>query len=241
MSTLKRPLEVDTGRIFRWSFFIALVLLQGSVWMSVRQRPARLAARRPMFALHGPGNVRSVLLGALVISGGAALAAKLATAGIATPLLGRWLQPAYDPSAWAFHLPAGETPLATAPARLRRGGWWRPGALVLTRHRVWFMPSAWDAEPWSLDRAQLDRIEPDIPAAARWLPVSHWPDLLQFHTRSGEQASVALADPASILAWFAPTGRSDGANGAGVDAAGNAAAPASPPGSLALPQGVFDA
>ena len=75
------------------------------------------------------------------------------------------------------------------PARRRRracrpdggsGGLWRPGALVLTKRRIWFLPAAWDVEPWSIARDDVERIEAEPPALARFLPVRNWPDLLRF-------------------------------------------------------------
>src|SRR5262245_22771232 len=100
----------------------------------------------------------------------ATLAAMVLVRLILGPLLDWWLRPAFDPSSWLFHLSAGESPAASLPARWRTGGIWRPGALVLTGRRVWFMPAAWGLEPWSLAREDFERVEAEPPALIRYLP-----------------------------------------------------------------------
>ena len=140
----------------------------------------------------------------MFVAGAVTLAANVAVWLILAPLLNSWLRPGFDPSAWMFHLPAGESPADSMPARWKSGGLWRPGALVLTPRRIWFMPAAWDAEPWSIAHDDVERVETKPPALARLLPVRNWPNLLCFTARAGDHASLAVADPDAILAWFAP-------------------------------------
>ena len=166
--------------IFRLSFLVIFLVLEWIVWEQVRQRPVRSAAAphadRPAGALGDPTGVA----GALFLAGTVTLAANMAVRLILTPLLNVWLRPGFDPSGWTFHLPAGETPAASVPARWRTGGRWRPGALVLTKRRLWFLPAGWDVEPWSIARVDVERVEARPPAFARFLPVHNWPDLLRF-------------------------------------------------------------
>src|SRR5262249_27706960 len=122
-------------------------------------------------------------------------------------------------------LSAGEATEASVPARFRSGGSWRPGALVLTGRRLWFLPTAWGPEPWSIARSELERVEAEPPALARLLPVRHWPDRLVFPGGAGEHASFAVAAPDAVLSWFAPTRGGDVAR----------------PRPRVVPEGVFDA
>src|SRR5262249_11136062 len=154
--------------------------LEWSYWGRIARRLAfmprgrvpvlRLAMRTTLWAASG----------ALLLAGVCTLAAVVFTRLILAPLLNCWLRPAFDPSSWMFHLAARESPTARMPARWNSGGISRPGALVLTPRRIWFMPSAWDVEPWSLGRQDLERVETTPSALGRVLPVRHWPDLLRF-------------------------------------------------------------
>jgi hypothetical protein len=163
--------------------------------------------------------------GASIAAGIATLGAMLFVRLILEPLLDLWLRPAFDPSSWMFHLSAGESPAASVPARWKSAGMWRPGALVLTGRRVWFMPASWALEPWSMAREDFEQAEARPPALARFLPVRHWPDLLRLTARSGDQSFFAVADPEAVLAWFGPARRPD----------------TTPPSARVAPQGVFDA
>jgi hypothetical protein len=225
MLPYRTPLEIDSGRIFRWSFFVAFLVLQCIAWAQVRQVPVRRFGRRPMIAMRAPREAVRALARAVFVAGAVTLSANLAVWLILAPLLKSWLRPGFDPSAWMFHLPAGESPADSMPARWKSGGLWRPGALVLTARRIWFMPAAWDAEPWSIAHDDVERVESEPPALARILPVRNWPNLLRFTAKAGDHASLAVVDPDAVLAWFAPPRSPD----------------AVPPGPRAAPQGVFDA
>jgi hypothetical protein len=219
-----KPLELDSGRIFRWSFLAVFLTLEWSYWGRIARRLAfmprgrvpvlRLAMRTTLWAAFG----------AFLLAGVCTLAAAVFTRLILAPLLNCWLRPAFDPSSWMFHLAAGESPTASMPARWNSGGISRPGALVLTPRRIWFMPSDWDVEPWSMARQDLERVETTPSALGRVLPVRHWPDLLRFTARAGNHASFAVAEPDAVLAWFAPPRRPDTTS----------------PSPRGAPQGVFD-
>jgi hypothetical protein len=161
----------------------------------------------------------------LILAGVSTLAGMLFVRLILAPLLDLWLRPASDPSSWMFHLSAGEAPEASVPARIRTDGGWRPGSLVLTGRRLWFLPASWGPEPWSMARQELVRVEAEPPAFARFLPVRHWPARLRLTDRAGEHARFAVADPDAVLGWFVPP----------RDAAAN------PTSARAVPEGVFDA
>jgi len=220
-----KPLEIDAGRVFRWSFLAVFLALEWSAWIRIGRRLAWMPRRRVPVMRLAMWTTTWAAFGAFLLAVVSTLAAMMFTRLILAPLLDRWLRPAFDPSSWMFHLSAVETPMASLPARWRSGGRSRPGALVLTSRRIWFMPSAWDLEPWSIACEDVARVEAKPPVPARVLPVRNWPDLLGFTARTGEQAWFAVADPAAILAWFAPPRRPE--------------LPAASP--RIAPQGVFDA
>ena len=80
---------------------------------------------------------------------------------------------------------------------------------MLTNRRIWFFPAAWDVEPWSLAREEIERIEPEPSRLARLAPIRNWPELLRFSARTKEDARFAVADPDAVLGWFSPDPRRD--------------------------------
>jgi hypothetical protein len=219
------PLEIDSGRVFRWSFLAVFLTLSWSYWGRVARRLAFVPRPRVPLLRLAIRTTWSAAVGAVLMAGVATMAAMLFTRLILRPLLDRWLRPEFDPSSWMFHLAAGETPMASMAARWQCGGRSRPGALVLTGRRIWFMPSAWDLEPWWMARQDIERVDTKPPTLARVLPVRHWPDLLRFTGRAGDHAWFAVADPRAVLTWLEPDRRLDSA----------------PAGPRVAPQGVFDA
>lgn len=201
MAPSRLPLQVDAGRIFRWSFLLIFLAFEWMVWEQIRHRPRlRPGLRIAVFLVV----TRRAAVVALIMAGTITVAAMLLVRLVVAPLLDLWLRPAHDPSSWLFHLSAGEAPEASVSARWRSGGGWRPGALVLTDRRIWFLPSAWGPEPWSMPRRDCERVEAEPSRLARFLPVRHWPDRVRFTDRSGESASFAVSDPGAVLGWFAP-------------------------------------
>lgn len=224
MPTSRKPLEIDAGRIFRWSFLLFFLAFEWIVWDHLRQRPIKRPGLRIVMFLLAPWATRRAALAALILAGATTVAGMLFVRLVVAPLMNLWLNPGFDPTSWTFHLSAGESPQASVPARFWVDGGWRPGALVLTGRRIWFLPSAWGPEPWSLARTELTRAEAEPAALARFLPVRHWPDRLRLTGRAGDHA-FAVADPDTVLAWFAAP-------------AGGDAAPHRP---RAATEGVFDA
>jgi hypothetical protein len=224
MPPSRKPLEIDPGWIFRWSFLAAFLALSAPFWVRIGRRLAMMPVRPILVLRLVIRTTQWAAVGALLLAGLTLLAGIVFSRLILAPLLDRWLRPAFDPSSWMFHLAAGESPTASVPARWKSGGTSRPGALVLTGRRIWFMPSAWDLEPWSMTRQDVERVEAKPPALARVLPVRNWPDLLRITARTGDEAWFAVADPGVVLAWFAPSRRPDTRS----------------PGPRVAPQGVFD-
>jgi hypothetical protein len=225
MPPSRQTLELDAGRIFRWSFVLILLIYAWGLWRRVPWRRVRRPGERLLIFLLAPWGMRRAAIAALIVSSAVTIGAMLFVRLVVAPLLNLWLRPAYDPSAWSFHLSAGESPETWVPTRFQTRAGWRPGALVLTARRIWFMPAAWDAEPWSMPRQELVRIEARPPAFARFLPLRHWPDRLRFTDRAGDQAAFAMADPDAVLSWLAPSRNGD----------------AAPPRPRVVPEGAFDA
>lgn len=225
MPPTRQTLELDAGPIFRWSFLLIFLVYAWGLWRRIPWRRVRRPGHRLLLFLLAPWGLRRAALAALILSCAVTIGGMLFVRLVVAPLLNLWLRPAYDPSAWSFHLSAGETPEASVPARFRTGASWRPGALVLTGRRLWFLPSAWDAEPWSMARKDLERLEAEPPAFARFLPLRHWPDRLRFTDRAGGRAAFAVADPDAVLSWFSPSRQDEAAL----------------PRPRAVPEGVFDA
>lgn len=202
MPTSRKPIEVDAGRVFRWSFLIAFLAIEWIIWDRLCRRPMRRPVLRPLVLLLAPWATRRAALLGLIGAGAWTVAGMVFVRRVVEPMLSLWLRPRYDPSSWAFHLSAGEAPEASVPARLLADGHWRPGALVRTARRIWFLPSQWGPEPWSMARGEIGRVEAVPPGFARSLPVLHWPDRVRFTSRSGEAAAFAVDDPDAVLAWF---------------------------------------
>jgi hypothetical protein len=150
----------------------------------------------------------SSLFVATLIAAGLTLAAFLAVKLVVSPLLNAWLTPRIDPTAVLFHLTPGEVSLSSIPARRKWGWGWQPGALVVTDRRIWFLPAAWSAEPWSASRSEVVVCDAGLPLVATVGPIHNWPEHLRLRMRDGCQSTFAVSDPGSLLAYFEPAGRS---------------------------------
>ena len=150
MPTSRKPLEINSGRLFRLSFLIIFIVLEWIVWEQVRQRPVRVPRHRVQIVLRRPGRPDGRLLSAAV-------------PGRDGHPGGEHGRPADPDAALECVAQAGVRPLGVdvpPPGRRDAGGeragpmedrrTWRPGALVLTKRRIWFLPAGWDVEPWSI-------------------------------------------------------------------------------------------
>jgi hypothetical protein len=223
MPPSSKELQADIGRVFWRTFLLVFLLREVIVWNWLLARvPLR---RRVLILLLWPGGtVRSVFM-ALFAAAFFTLLLVLVVRLIITPALNLWLKPAIDPSEWMFHLAASESPVAISRARRKSGSRWQPGALVLTDRRLWFFPSVWYHEPWSLACKDLDRLEPVPAPIATLAPIRNWPARLRFSSPARDESTFAVADPDAVLAWFRPATNQDESRAA--------------PG--ATRQGVFDA
>ena len=127
MLSSRKRIEIDSGRVFRWSFLVIFLLLEWFTWQRIGRRLMFLPVRRvPIVRVAIWASWRAAFA-ATVLAGGVTLAASLFVSLIWQRLLDLWRRPAFDPSAWLFHLHAGEVPVASLPARWKSDGGWRPG------------------------------------------------------------------------------------------------------------------
>jgi len=204
-----RSLQIDIQWIFWRLFWFVFLVCQFAVWQRVRRLLPRGMGHRNFIMHMVLPSVLSSLFVATLMAAGLTLFAFLAVKLVVGPLLSSWLTPAVDPTAVQFHLAAGEASLTSMPAR-RRWGWsWQPGALVVTDRRIWFLPTAWNLEPWSASRSEIVRCEAELPTFAMMLPIGNWPELLRLTIRDGCQSTYAMADPRSLLAYFDSGGQGE--------------------------------
>lgn len=169
-------------------------LLQLARWVWIRRVVRRNQAIAAMVIWTPRVLFYAFLLGAIVT-----VLADLLVRFVIRPLVRRWLSPPNEELVGSFHLDARERILRSTPARRSAGMLWPPGQLVLTDRKVWFFPSAWDAEPWSmpLDRCQDARTV----EAPRFLLgfVTDLPERLQIPTGPGQHETFVLLDPDLVL------------------------------------------
>ena len=209
MPPTRKPLEVNTVWVFWRAFVLFFLALEWLLWQHIRQLPIRAPRHRLIVFLLAPKATRFSAFNAMLLAGCVTLLAALAVQLILRPLLNLWLKPSVDPSRWQFHLPAGETVVASVPGRWKSEGRWQSGEVVLTNRRIWFLPAAWGVEPWTLAREQLERIDTEPSWLARLAAIQNWPELLRISARTGEHARFAVADPEVVQAWFTPDLRRD--------------------------------
>ncbi len=201
-----QSLQIDINWIFWRVFWLVFLVCQLAIWQHLRRLLPRGMGRRN-FVMHMviPSALSSLFLAMLVAAGLTFLAFVLVKL-VLEPALRSWLTPAVDPSVVLFHVAPGEVSLASIPAR-RQWGWsWQPGALIVTDRRLWFLPTAWNLEPWSASRSEIIGCDAEVPALAALVPIRNWPEQLRVGMRDGCVSTFAVANPASLKAWFQPAG-----------------------------------
>jgi len=199
-----RSLQIDINWIFWRVFWLVFLVCQFAIWHHMRRRlPRGMGHRNFLLHMIVPSTLSSLFLATLVAAALTFLAFFVVKL-LLEPLLRTWLTPSVDPTAALFHLAPGEVSLASISAR-RRWGWsWHPGSLVVTDRRIWFLPMAWNLEPWSVSRSEIVGCAAEPPALAMLIPIRNWPEQLRLEMRDGCQVTFAAADPRSLLAWLQP-------------------------------------
>jgi hypothetical protein len=196
-------LRLAFGTVF-WSTAAVTFLVRQLALLSFirrRLRWLRHSKRVVFFLYQSPKSLYlAFAIGALV-----AVIADLLVRFVLAPQLARWFEPRPADPAFAtpveFQLGAREWVVSRSPARQQNGRGWAAGELILSNQRLFFLPHAWDREPWSVPLVDLQgfRVEP-APKLVLGL-VRGLPDRLVLDTVEGESA-FAVADPLQILDWF---------------------------------------
>ena len=121
------------------------------------------------------------------------------------PLIVRWYYPSKMGDDFgtplSFRLASQEKILTEIPARIVEGRIARPGSLVQTNRRIWFVPFDWSAELWSIEPKDTSKASTK-PAQSRLGGVLRGlPDRLVFADRAGHETQFLLAEPQKVLAW----------------------------------------
>jgi hypothetical protein len=197
-----KQVEIDARWIYGRSFLLFFLVNQLVAWHRLSQLPIRMPGHRMILFLVAPWATPQSFAVALLAAGILSLLAILVVRLVVRPLWNLWLNPTVDPDLGLFHTSATEVIVASLPARRRLGARWQPGSLALTGRRVWFFPTAWDGEPWSLELEEADRIKRERSFVPGLLPVRNWPVPFHLIGRSGQDATFAVADVDAVAAWL---------------------------------------
>jgi hypothetical protein len=197
------PIRLAFGPVFWRLSMIVFALKELASWKHVRPWLIGAPPSKYVAALIYI-TPQSILIGFLIgfaVTLGLAILVKL----LAGPIAARWYAPAQTGSELTplpFHLETGESMVAEAPARRRSARGWKPGTLILTDRRLWFFPTAWDLEPWSVPVADLASIRNLRRRTLTGPIIRGVPDSLRIRGRSGEDAVFAVAEPKLVRGWF---------------------------------------
>jgi hypothetical protein len=212
-----KQIGIDARWIYGRSFLLFFLVNQLVVWHRLSQLPIRMPGHRMILFLVAPWATPQSFAVALLAAGILTILSILVVRLIVRPLWSLWLNPTVDPAWGLFHTSAGESIVSSMPARRRSSPRWQPGSLALTNRRVWFFPSAWDGEPWSLDLDEADRIEQESSIVAGLLPIRNWPVPFHILGRSGQVATFAVADLDAVRSWFGSRAGKASRGSAGTD------------------------
>jgi len=195
-------LRLAFGRLL-WSVTgVLIVIREAGLWwflhrMRVGPGPSRLLA----MIYYSPGLIFQCLLIGIIV----AVAADLIVRLVVRPLAARWYSPREDASSShpaPFRLGPDEAIELEMPARRRVGRRWLPGTLLGTNRRAWFVPFAWDAEPWSCPWEEVE----DVRVLSARRPsrglLRGWPDPVTIRDGRGDEATFLVAETTSLLDWF---------------------------------------
>lgn len=186
---------------------LALVIFLIAEWYHWHHVGRVLRVRQPVlkiqyWALRTP----YLVFLSLFLAGLLTLAAALVVRWGVRPWLAKWLDPPRLPedsgNSYIFHLHPTEEVIAESPARWDTGQAWLAGKLVLTSQRIWFAPSAWDADLWSLPLEEVRSLRATpAPGLARGFIVG-LPDQVEIVGGPGVLETFAVPEPARVLTWL---------------------------------------
>ncbi len=219
-------IRLATGPFLWWSFAILALTGELALWAAIHRQARGFPAGLRLAWLIGY-TPRTVFLAFVLASLLTVVVDVLVKMLVDLPMR-RWLVPRNDREddayqGFGFHLGPTEQVLDEVPARMLARPRSLPGTLVLTDRRVWFFPSAWDAEPWSSPRDQvrsatvappsgflsklLRGLPPQIhldpgPQAE---PSSEFERFADPDSRSDPRVKFVLAEPGRVRSWFVAT------------------------------------
>lgn len=201
---MKTPaIRLDFGAMFWRVFLVAAVLAEIALWnrlrpfMFNRGTGFRVAA----MILKSPKALCNAFLIAAVIT----VLIDLYVRFIMWPIMSRWYVPRQDAgfgAPMAFRLGSAEKILDEMPARIIQGRHSSPGTLVRTNQHLWFSPSAWDGEPWSLATGDLAGVLSRPHHVRMGSLIRGLPDRVIVCDRLGNETKFAVLHPEELLDWF---------------------------------------
>jgi hypothetical protein len=201
-------LWVNRGRLF-WSLGTLVFAVREVFVLRLVLRKVRPGHRVLVFLANRNATPRSLIV-ALVTASVATFLAELIVGLLLAPAVRMWLTPRTDSSDGAFRLSANERVLDSTPARRKMGRSWPAGTLVRTNLRLWFFPTAWDAEPWTVPIAGPEEVGLEPCAGFAWGLTGGVPDRVRVASGVDTAEVFAVADPATVLSWFGPSGAPSG-------------------------------
>ncbi|WP_169977416.1 hypothetical protein [Tautonia rosea] len=216
-------IRLATGR-FLWGSFAVLALTgELALWAAIHRQARGFPAGLRLAWLIGY-TPRTVFLAFVLASLLTVVVDFLVKILVDLPMR-RWLAPRNDHEGdashgFGFHLGPTEQVLDQVPGRLLTRPRSVPGSLILTDRRFWFVPSAWDAETWSVPRDQvrsatimphagflgkfLRGVPPQLllDAGSQAGPTTEFERLDDLDSRSDPRIRFALAEPRRVRSWF---------------------------------------
>ncbi len=197
------PIRLAFGPVFWRLSMIVFALKELASWRHIRPWLVGAPAGKYLAALVYI-TPQSILVGFLL---GFAISVVLAVLVkvFAGPIAARWYEPAQtgsDLTPVAFHLEPGEAVVAETSARRRSVRGWKPGTLVLTEKRLWFFPTGWEVEPWSVAVDEIASIKNLRRRSVMGPIIRGVPDSLRIRGQAGEEAVFAVVEPKMVRGWF---------------------------------------
>ncbi len=197
-------LRLAFGPMFWRLFLILVILAEVGLWTRLQPFLKKRDTRFQVAAmiLHSPKRVfRSFAWAAL-----ATVIADGYVRSVLRPVMGRWYSPRRREIGFGtpleFLLASNERVVGEVPGRWVVGRHTEPGRLIKTDRRVLFCPEAWDAEPWSVDDADVVELF-TTPAHLHFGSlILGTPDRISLRTSQGAESRFVVADPDDVLALF---------------------------------------
>ena len=199
-----QKIRLAFGALFWRAFVVLAIALEFSLWKHLKPFAAgrKPAMRMLAWILYTPKMLFRAFLFAALFT----VLIDLYVRFLMRPLLARYYSPK-GPSVdfgtpLEFRLAAGETIRDQVPSRRVVGRRTEPGVLLRTDRRLWFSPYAWDAEPWSVEIRDVDRLTTRHPRSTFGSLLIGTPDRLVMNDAEGREFEFVLANPDEVLAWF---------------------------------------